>query len=192
MSITKKYQSRNLYSGKIKSKLIILLLGGLALSLSRSPRQQFEILSEMADEWQGIRRSSIKRAIKSIHRDRLVSEIKSSDGSIRLVLTERGKEAGVLCNLDKLKLKVPAKWDGNWRIVIFDVPEKLKVVRESLRMHLNNLGFIELQKSAFIYPFPCFEEVSEVVNFYGAEKHVRMITASAVDNEESLKIQFDL
>ena len=56
--------------------------------------------------------------------------------------------------------------DGEWRIVIFDIPEKFKKAREALRMKLKELGFLELQKSVFIFPYECEDEINFIVEVF--------------------------
>jgi phenylacetic acid degradation operon negative regulatory protein len=51
--------------------------------------------------------------------------------------------------IERLRLK----WDGNLRLVIFDVQERWKKDRERLRYLLKNLGFGMLQESVWITPF---------------------------------------
>ncbi len=48
---------------------------------------------------------------------------------------------------------VSDKWDGFWRIVIFDVPEKRRRSRDVLRKQLRLLGFGRLQNSTYISPY---------------------------------------
>lgn len=43
-------------------------------------------------------------------------------------------------------------WDGRWRVVLFDVPETRKALRQQLRRKLRLLGFGYLQDSAWITP----------------------------------------
>ncbi|MFA6552750.1 MAG: hypothetical protein WCT19_04620 [Candidatus Paceibacterota bacterium] len=119
-------------------------------------------------------------------------EVKNLDGTIKIMLTKAGKRWAELSSLDELEIKRPKKWDGNWRIVIFDIPEQLKKVRDSLHMHLRNLGFIELQKSVFIYPFPCLKEIGYIIKFYNIQKFVRILTANSIDDEEELMKRFGL
>lgn len=122
----------------------------------------------------------------------MLKEEMNFDGTIKIVLSEKGSKLAKLCSLDGLKIKKPKRWDGNWRIVIFDIPEPLKKVRDALRFHLKNLGFLELQKSVFVYPFPCLPEIDQVVKFYNVRKHVRIITASSIDNEDELMQRFKI
>lgn len=43
-------------------------------------------------------------------------------------------------------------WDGKWRFVCFDIPEKHKDVRDQIRRSVKNLGFRQLQRSIWISP----------------------------------------
>lgn len=169
-----------------------MLLGGLALGLTHSPKQYFRILSEVADRWKGFNQFNLKRSIRSLYCSAMIKEVKNKDGTISVILSEKGKKRAEVYNLDNLKISKPKKWDGNWRLVIFDIPERIKKVREALRMHLRNLGFCELQKSVFICPFPCAEEVNQIVDFYDVHEHVRIIIAHSLDNEEKLMRQFSI
>ena len=91
-----------------------------------------------------------------------------------------------------MKIKKPAKWDGEWRIVIFDIPEKFKQAREVLRIKLKELGFLELQKSVFILPYECEDEINFVIEVFLIRPFVRLIRAQSFTNEEQLRIKFNL
>ena len=176
----------------LKEKILLLLLGGIALGLTHSPKQYFEILGKMFDDWKGVRKSNVKRSIKNLYRLGMLKEIKNKDGTISIILSEKGKKAAKIYSIDNLKIDKPKKWDGNWRMVIFDIPERIKKVREALRMHLRNLGFYELQKSVFIYPFPCAEEINQIIDFYDISEYVRILMVHSLDNEDELRNEFKI
>lgn len=176
----------------IKEKLLTLLLGGLALGLTRSPKQYFEIISEISEDLKGTRKSCIKRSIKSLYQTGMLREVKNKDNTISMILSEKGERSAKIYSIDNLKIDRSKKWDGNWRVVIFDIPEKIKRVREALRMHLRNLGFYELQKSVFICPFSCAEELDQIIDFYDASEYVRVLVAYSIDNEEKLMEKYRL
>ncbi len=44
----------------------------------------------------------------------------------------------------------PNKWDNNWTIVTYDIPEKEKSLRRYIRTHLKKLGFVQLHRSVWI------------------------------------------
>jgi phenylacetic acid degradation operon negative regulatory protein len=49
-------------------------------------------------------------------------------------------------------------WDGQWRLVVFDVPTGHNTERERLRRYLRARGFGYLQNSVWITPDPLVEE----------------------------------
>lgn len=51
----------------------------------------------------------------------------------------------------------PAFWDGKWRMLIFDIKEKQRKRRDELRLLIEGAGFIRLQQSAWVHPYPCDE-----------------------------------
>ncbi len=50
------------------------------------------------------------------------------------------------------------RWDGRWRLVLFDVPEARGSTRNTLRRYLRNRGFGYLQNSVWITPDPVPQE----------------------------------
>ena len=53
------------------------------------------------------------------------------------------------------------RWDGRWRIVIFDILEKKRKTREALRKKLLSLGFGMWQRSVYITPHDVQEEINQ-------------------------------
>jgi len=51
-------------------------------------------------------------------------------------------------------LKMLQKWDGEWRILSYDVPEPKREIRRKIRKKLLNLDFRNLQRSAWLSPLP--------------------------------------
>ncbi len=178
--------------GNVKKKVLLLLSAGLALGLTHSPKKQWWILKQIPKEWQKENRQALERAINSLYVSHLLSEKHNKDGTTTLVLNNNGKQKALRFNIDKFEIKKPAKWDRRWRIVMFDVPEKLRILRNSLRMHFREIGLIELQKSVFVYPSPCDEEIEFILEFYNARKYVRFILAERVDNQLHLMKKFNL
>jgi DNA-binding transcriptional regulator PaaX len=177
--------------GTTQQKIILLLLGGLALGLSRSPTQYFRIVRGMRREWKNINEQVLRRAIAALYRSRLVATRPAKDG-FTLVLTDQGKQRALTYKIDDMRIKRPETWDGTWRIIISDIPEKKKRVREALRLHLRNLGCHQLQKSVFVTPFECKDEIDYIIEFYAIRKHVRFIVATSIDNELHLKEFFSI
>ncbi len=178
--------------GSTQRKIILLLQAGLALGLTHSPKKQWWILKQIPKEWEKENRQALERAINSLYASHLVRENHHPDGSTTLILSKDGKQQALRFNLDKIEIKTPTKWDRKWRIVMFDIPEKLRRLRNSLRFHFQEIGLIEFQKSVFIYPHPCEKEIEFILEFYNARKYVRFVLAESIDTGLHLEKKFKL
>jgi len=174
---------------KIKEKILLLLLGGLAFGCSYSSNRQWRILRAVSKEWKKLNQSKLHRSINDLYRYEFVGKSKEKDGSIKVFLTEKGKWRAIDYQLIRIKKE---KWDGKWRMVAFDIPEKYKRGRDALRRKLKKIGFCELQKSVFITPYECKKEIALLVKFFELEKFVRFGILEYVDNEAQLKKFFKL
>ena len=178
--------------GHIQQKVLLLLLGGLTLCLTRSSKQYFRVLKSIGKEWKAIDRRSLNDAIQKLYQSKLVSSKDNRDGTLTLVLSQEGEELALTYDLDRLVIKEPTVWDKKWRVVMFDVPENLKKVRDMLRMHFKDMGFYEFQKSVFVHPYPCREEIEFIIEHYNARRFIRFIIATDIDNAIELKRHFRL
>ncbi|MBU4480045.1 hypothetical protein KKG48_01205 [Patescibacteria group bacterium] len=183
---------RKLRLGKTQQKILLLLLGGVAMGLSGSPKRYFKILGEINEGLKEIDKQTLKKAINKLYETKMVNEIKNSDGTTTLILTDEGKKRALTFDLDSLKIKKPKKWDGKWRIILFDVPEKKREVRDALRYHFQNIGLFEYQKSVFICPYDCRDQIEYIVEINDARRFVRFIIADYVDNELHIKAVFGI
>lgn len=86
------------------------------------------------------------------------------------------------------------KWDGKWKIVIFDILEKQKSKRNIFRGFLKRKGFIRLQNSVFISPYADFKVLDFVRNELGISRYVNFLEAvsSATEDDSKLRKRFDL
>lgn len=55
------------------------------------------------------------------------------------------------------------KWDGLWRIVFYDIPEKQRSIRENLEAKLKELGFGMVQESVYLSPLDVAEDLREFI-----------------------------
>ena len=85
------------------------------------------------------------------------------------------------------------KWDGKWRVVIFDIPQELHKNRNNLRHKLRYLGFYMLQKSVFVLPYPCEEELGYICQNLGISDYIDVIIADSMGfREEEIKKHFEI
>jgi hypothetical protein len=112
-------------------------------------------------------------------------------GVYSIILTEKGRirlrKHQIVKNTAQKK-----EWDGKWRVLTFDVWEKRRVSRNQLRMELKNFGFTQLQRSVWIYPYPCEEFIELLKTSLKFGKNVRYLLAEKVDDDANLKKYFKL
>jgi len=178
--------------GAVQKKILILLMGGLSLGLSRSPRQQFKILKQIGKEWDKINQRALRQSIKSLYERKLINIKENKDGTLSLILSDNGKQKVLTYEIESIRIKRPKNWDRKWRLIIFDIPEKFKKVREAMRYKLKQLGFYQLQKSVFVFPYECQDEADFLIEFYDIRPYVRQVIAEKIDNELHLRQFFEL
>lgn len=175
-----------------KQKILLLLFSGIALSLSKSPKNYFRILESTAKEWKEIDRKRLIYLVREFYNKRLVDYRENKEGIVEIVLTKDGRKKALQYQIDEMQIKKPDKWDGKWRVVIFDIPEKRKKAREALRDKLKDLGFKELQKSVFVFPYECEDEINFIVEVFEIRPLVRFLIVDSFTNEEQFRIKFGL
>jgi|GEM_PF-705112 len=100
--------------------------------------------------------------------------IKEEDNYLVYGITENGKKKIKKFIFDELRVNAPKNWDGNWRLIIFDIPETQRRIRDSLRRKLEDLNFYQCQKSVWIHPFPCTEEIEFLKDFFNIKPFVKV------------------
>ncbi|MCR4328699.1 MAG: hypothetical protein NUV53_04285 [Patescibacteria group bacterium] len=178
--------------GKIQKKVLLLLQGGFALGLASSPQKQLKVLKGIKKEWDAIDRRSLYQTIRSLYRSELIDFRDRGKGRVDMVLTKQGARRALSFNLDTLSIKRPIRWDKKWRIVCFDIPKEQKRARDALRSHLLRLGFYPFQKSIFIFPYSCNDELDFLIEIYEVRAYVRQIVAEEIDNALHLKTIFHI
>ena len=108
-------------------------------------------------------------------------------------LTERGKEHIEHLLLREYVVPEPAWWDGKWRILMFDIKEKRRRIRFQLRQLLQGAGFVRLQDSVWVHPYPCDEFVELVrTHLSSGVGELRSIVANALESDRQLRKHFRL
>jgi len=176
---------------QFKKKILLLFLGGLAFSYSYTPKKQWRIIKGISSEWGKINKEDLHKEVRSLYRSKLVKRISNPDGTCTFVLTDKGKLRALTYNFEEMKIDKKS-WDGKWRFLIFDIPEKFKRGRDALRQKIKKLGFYELQKSVFVLPYECTDEIKFIVEFFGISEYVRYGLIDSIDNDIYLKKFFEL
>ena len=131
------------------------------------------------------------KSLSYLNKRRLVS-IAEKDGQSIITLSEEGKKRVLQFSLDRMEIKRPLKWDGYWRVVLFDIPERKKRAREVLRSKLKELGFFQLQKSCFVHPFDCKSEIDYISELFEVSPYINYIVAKQIEGAAQLQTIFHL
>ncbi len=109
-----------------------------------------------------------------------------------LHLTTEGKVELREILLWEMSITRPRRWDGKWRLVMFDFPVSHEAVRRLFKAKLEDFGFKVYQKSVFVYPHECRDEVAALILWCDAATYVRFIVADTIDDAETYMRLFDL
>lgn len=134
----------------------------------------------------------VRRTLRTLAKQKDVTVTYHADGSISVRITKQGLTRSLTYKLDMLSISKPKKWDKKWRVIIFDIPIQLNKVRDLFRERLKQLGLVMIQKSVFISPFPCFDEVEFLRQLYHIPDTILYILAEKVEGEERFRQRFNL
>lgn len=134
----------------------------------------------------------ITQAITRLEQTGLV-RTSGARGHRSIVLTKKGNTMIEAIHANEYRIPEPAFWDGKWRIVMFDIREKRRTVRAQLRSLLFGAGFLRLQDSVWIYPYPCDEFVSLIrAHIKSGTGEMLSFVAEALEADKKLREHFNL
>ena len=108
------------------------------------------------------------------------------------ILTKAGKGILDKWHMSRYEIRQPKKWDKRWRIIIFDIPENKKLMRDQARNILREAGFQRLQDSVWVYPYDCEDVIGLMKIDLGIGKYLLYIIADQIENDRFLRMDFDL
>lgn len=133
----------------------------------------------------------VAQAFSGLRRYKFVRHIKNCKNNI-YSLTKKGEARLRNIVIDEIEIKNEKNWGGKWYLVMYDLPIRFKKVRNAFRWKLKDLGFLQFQKSAWIYPYPCEEEILFVADFFGVRKHIEILEVDKIRDNRKLKSHFNL
>lgn len=113
-------------------------------------------------------------------------KVTSENGEKRLALTTRGHK--IFYESYPLARLRSEKWDGNWVVVTYDLPQRLKMSRDYFRGKLKRLGFGSPQESLLVTPLPIEKAVEELVDGEKLKGYVWVIKAKRVLGMENNEV----
>lgn len=139
--------------------------------------------------WRDLDKERFSREIYRLKKAKIIDCYNHNDERY-IELTKKGIERTRFYITDEITISIPQNWDNKWRIVIFDIPNSKKTVRDILANKLKKLGFVRLQKSVFVFPYECKKEIDYLKKIYQIESYVQYILADQIDTKIDLKQHF--
>lgn len=116
----------------------------------------------------------LSQTIKRLRENGLIDFV--DDEKLAIKLTDKGREKAILTKI----MFDEDKWDGLWRLVIFDIPEKRRIARDLLRIKLKSWGFKPWQQSVWVTKKNCTKPLREYIKNIGIEDWVMVIESSNI------------
>lgn len=185
----KPYAPPPLIKSKIaKNILITLALGARGAIITMNPAGAVYfmvhgvIMLAMKDQ-------DYKREIKRLKKNGYIALTKSPQGFAAKLLNRANQRIKKIV-FDDLVLPKTTRWDGKWRLFIFDIPEEDRMARNMLRRKLKDLGMYNMQRSVFVYPYDCRKELEFISDHYGVARYATYLETNYIDIDKELRRYF--
>lgn len=136
----------------------------------------------------GMPYDNYSKTIYYLHKKGFIRFVEKEDGRF-IALTANGQLKALLT---KAKYPIPVRWDGKWRLMIFDIPEEVRDKRNELRRLLKINNFFKLQASVYINPYPLNREAIKYLQETKLNEYIRIMKVEEIDNDKALKKHFGL
>jgi CRISPR-associated endonuclease Cas2 len=168
-----------------KNLFTTALLLVLDLDLPLVPLESpYDFLKRKGD----LNKSQYKNALLSLKRSRLLEIVVQNEKKFIKI-----NQKGVLrVLLERAKISKHKKWDGKWRLILFDIPESFRIARNRFRKLLKQHGFTKLQASAFICPYELSSDAILYLKEAGLLDFIRILRIDRMDNDSDLKKKYKL
>ena len=84
------------------------------------------------------------------------------------------------------------RWDHRYRLVMFDIPQSRKNVRDRLRLLMRECGFLRVQNSVWLSPYDCEELVTLIKTDLRLGTSVLYAVVEQIENDSWIKRHFGL
>src|SRR3990167_8759553 len=131
-------------------------------------------------EWNKFNLWRLRQVIKRLQKQKLV-EIVNVDGQLVVKISDRGRQKVLKYDLETMVLD-QTNWDGKWRIITYDIATAKKWQRQFFRQTLNRLNFLKLQRSVYLTPYKCANEIEYLRQICEVSNEVVLLTVHGIEN----------
>src|SRR3989338_5909969 len=190
-----KYYFRKPNSEIVKDIMLWLAVGGAVAIAASSPTFGTSVARSFYKWLKGERKYTNKKVYDTFYqlRKRGCIAFEKKGHQVFIQLTPEGRKRAGRLQIDSLKISKPKKWDGKFRFVIFDIAQVKNIYRNAFRSKLQELGFLPFQKSVWVHPYPCKDEVDTLRAFFGLNsREVCCVVAEHIENMQDFLRRFRL
>ncbi|OGD84517.1 hypothetical protein A3B51_02305 [Candidatus Curtissbacteria bacterium RIFCSPLOWO2_01_FULL_41_18] len=141
-------------------------------------------------EWEKFNLWRLRQVVKRMQSSKLV-EIKEEKSIPIIKITQKGKQKLLRYKIDEMALD-ESSWDGKWRLIIYDVANTKRAHSEMFRTMLNKLKFLKLQRSVYLTPFKCEDEIEYLRLLFGIGNEVQILKVGSLENEMAYRRYFGI
>jgi|SRR3989344_1735181 len=136
----------------------IATIGAITLVAATSPYFLHRLVKEYFKE-DGVFARKRAKKLREAQKRKLLEFKELGNGSVRITLSHLGKKLVRQYKLEDMKLVRPKRWDGFWRVLIYDIPTYQKKASHAFSKKLRDMGLFQLQKSIWVFPYDCIAEI---------------------------------
>lgn len=182
-------ETKKIVNGLLKTALVVGVAG--VIIIAPNSLKAFDVIFRSTPKRKRLK--ELRRLLAYMKQKSLLNWRELPDGTIEMTISKKGKSRAEKVKFDELMVPKPKKWNKKWHLVIFDIPESYRKGRSTLSMKLKIMGFYQIQKSAWIYPYPCDKEITLIKQVYGIfDSHVIVAELNNIDGQELFAKHFKL
>lgn len=181
---------------KFKRILLLLAQGATIATVLLAPNtaklfKNIDWERSHRNEWKVFNINYLRRTLRKLEKQKIIAvEEKENFGIVKL--TNKGKAKILKSGIDSLTIPKPARWDGKWRLIFYDVLHGKRNIRDKFRSLLKNAGFYPLQESVYLHAYPCEDEIEFFRIYLGISGEVRIIEAIKIENDQQFREYFNI
>lgn len=184
-------KKKRIYTNVQQALLVAVALTGVVLVAAVAPN-----LPVALNKLPAVKRAKLRYQYRTVL-GRLAAQghivFEKRDGKQYARITELGRKT-LEFEQERAKLSSAKKkrWNGRWRVVIFDIPERRRKTRDRLRILMQQLGFVRLQDSVWVFPYDCEYFIALLKAELKIGTAVLYMVVEEIENDKHLREHFGL
>jgi len=134
----------------------------------------------------GLSEQAIRSAVSRMCRSGLL-KAKRTNRKSYYSLTSKGHSL-LTAGAQRIFQRKKSHWDGNWNIITYSIPERIRQVRDRLRLELGWMGYGALGEATWISPYDLTKEVEDLAESLQIKEYIQIFQAKHQSSADPKKI----